>query len=268
MSRSNFKERLHAGEHLIGAWITLTDSCVTEMLCGSGFDFLLIESEHTPQSIETVQRHIMATKGSSTAPMVRVAANDPVLIKPVLDAGAVGVLVPQVSSAEDARRAVGACLYPPAGIRGFGARRPTDYGRDLAGYIDRANRDMVVWAQTEHIDAVRNIDAILAVPGLDAVCTGQFDLAASMGFLDQVSHPQVIEAIEHIIARARHAGVPVGHMLGTDPHTAYDWIRRGAHFVAVGQDISFMLQGADRTVDELGRLLREGPVTYDSRKTD
>ena len=261
MSKSNFKERLHAGEHLIGAWITLADPCVTEMLCGSGFDFLLIESEHTPQSIETVQRHIMATKGSSTAPMVRVSANDPVLIKPVLDAGAIGVLVPQVSSAEDARRAVAACLYPPAGIRGFGARRPTDYGRDIAGYIERANREMVVWAQIEHIDAVNNLDVILAVPGLDAVCTGQFDLAASMGLLGQVGHPRVIEAIERIIARARHAHVPVGHMLGTDPHTAYDWLRRGAQFVSVGQDFTFLIEGANRTISELGRLLRETPTS-------
>jgi 2-keto-3-deoxy-L-rhamnonate aldolase RhmA len=268
VSESSLKERLHAGEHLIGAWITLTDACVTEMLCGSGFDFLIIESEHTPQSIETVQRHIMATKSSSTAPMVRVSANDPVLIKPVLDAGAVGVLVPQVSSAEDARRAVAACLYPPVGIRGFGAGRPTDYGRDIVGYIERANREMVVWAQIEHIDAVNNLDEILAVPGLDAVCTGQFDLAASMGLLGEVGHPRVLEAIERIIARARHAHVPVGHMLGTDPRTAYDWIRRGAQFVSVGQDSAFMLQGADRTVAELGRMLQEACVSSSTPKAD
>ena len=257
MSKLSFKARLHSGEHLVGAWITLTDPCVTEMLCGSGFDFLIIETEHTPQSIETIQRHIMATKGSDTVPIVRVPASDPVLIKPVLDAGAVGVLVPQVSTGEDARRAVAACLYPPAGIRGFGARRPTNYGRETAAYIDRANRDMVVWAQIEHINAVNDIDAILAVPGLDAVCTGQYDLAASMGFLEQVGHPKVIEAIERVIARARQAGVPVGHMLGTDPGIAYDWIRRGAQFVSVGQDSAFMIQGADRTFSELSKMLRE-----------
>src|SRR5206468_751155 len=159
----------------------------------------------------TVQGHLMATKGSEAVGLVRVAWNDPVLIKPVLDIGAAGVIVPFVRTAEEARLAVAACRYPPQGIRGYGPRRPTNYGR-LGGpeYCQMANDAVLVHVQIEHADAVRNLDEILAVPGIFAVIIGPNDLAASLGYTGQSRHPEVLKIIDVVIAKAAKARIPVG----------------------------------------------------------
>src|SRR5437870_5642771 len=145
-----FREKLQRGELCLGVGITFADPTVTEALCNS-FDFLWIDMEHSALSLETVQGHIMATKGSDTTPIVRVPWNDPVLIKPVLDIGAAGIIVPLIRTADDARRAVSACLYPPEGIRGFGPRRPSNFGR-LGGpeFCRTANATVLPMVQIEH----------------------------------------------------------------------------------------------------------------------
>jgi len=142
----------------------------------------------------------MATKGSNTTALVRVPWNDPVLIKPVLDIGAEGIVIPMVRNAEEARRAVAACLYPPAGIRGFGPRRPNNFGR-IAGpeYCKSANESILIIPQLEHIDAVKNIEAIASVPGISAIVIGPNDLSGSMGLMAQSRHPDVVAAIEVLI---------------------------------------------------------------------
>src|SRR6516165_5848185 len=163
-SNGRFREKLKAGQTCLGTAITFTDATVTEALCPL-LDFVWIDMEHNALSLETVQAHIMATKASETTPLVRVPWNDPVLIKPVLDIGAAGVIVPLIRTAEEARRAVAACLYPPDGIRGFGPRRPSNYGR-LGGpeFCRAANASVLPMVQIEHIEAVEHIGEILAVP--------------------------------------------------------------------------------------------------------
>src|SRR5262249_25363539 len=150
-----------------------------------------------------VQGHIMATKGSDCLPMVRVPWNDPVLIKPVLDIGAPAVIVPMVQTAEEARRAVAACRYPPDGIRGFGPRRPSNYGQ-LGGpdFCRAMNEAIIPIIQIEHIRAVESIDEILAVPGVQNIVFGPNDLSGSMGHMGMPRHPDVLRAIETVIAKA------------------------------------------------------------------
>ncbi len=240
-----FREKLQQGRLCLGTAISFSDPTITEAL-SSILDFVWIDMEHGPLTIETVQAHIMATKGSDTAPIVRVPWNDLVLIKPVLDAGAAGVIVPLVRTADDVRRAVAGCLYPPEGIRGFGPRRPSGYGRRGGPDFCRdANKTVIVIVQIEHVDAVRNLDEILAVPGLTSVVVGSNDLSASMGLTGQPRHPEVLAAIDTVIAKSRKTGVFVGISIGDDPEHLTGWFDKGMQWLAMGCDFSLLLRGAD-----------------------
>ncbi len=255
----SFREKLRRGQVCLGTVISFTDPTVTEALC-QVLDFVWIDMEHNALSLEAVQGHIMATKGSQTTPLVRVGWNDPVRIKPVLDIGAAGVIVPLVRTAEDVRRAVAACLYPPEGIRGFGPRRPSEYGR-LGGpeFCRAANARVLPMVQIEHIDAVEAIDEILAVPGLAGIALGPNDLAGSMGLMGQPRHPDVLAALNLVIARARQAGLPVGVGSADDPEQLADWAARGANWLAMGGDCNLLLRGA---VQAAGRIR---DLTYPDR---
>jgi 2-keto-3-deoxy-L-rhamnonate aldolase RhmA len=258
-----FREKLRRGQLCLGTVISLPDPTITEAL-GPLFDFFWIDMEHSVLSLEAVQAHVMATRATGTASLVRVPWNDPVLIKPVLDLGAAGVIVPMVRTADDVRRAVAACFYPPEGIRGFGPRRPSQYGR-LGGpdFCREANAKVLPVVQIEHIDAVENIDEILAVPGLASIAFGPNDLAGSMGLTGQPRHPDVLRAIDSVIARSRWAGVPVGISIGEDPATLVDWAARGVNWLAMGGDLSLMLRAATevagRVREQVSALCPEAP---------
>jgi 2-keto-3-deoxy-L-rhamnonate aldolase RhmA len=243
-----FRARLAAGETCLGTVITFTDATVTEAL-SQVLDFVWIDMEHNALSLETVQSHLMATKGSDTTPLVRVPWNDPVLIKPVLDIGAAGIIVPLIRSADEARRAVAACLYPPEGIRGYGPRRPSLYG-ELGGaeFCRAANASVMPIIQIEHINAIESIDEILAIPRLASIVFGPNDLAGSMGLMGQPRHPDVLAAIDSAIAKARRAGIPVGIGIGDDPEQLLDWITRGIQWLAMGGDCSLLLRAAKQLV--------------------
>jgi 2-keto-3-deoxy-L-rhamnonate aldolase RhmA len=250
------RQKLHSGQVCLGTWANFVDPTVAELLSGSGYDFLMIDSEHGPMDIQNVQANIMATKGSHVAPMVRVAWNDAVLIKRVLDVGAAGILAPMVRTAADVQRAVEACLYPPAGIRGFGPRRPSNYERNGADYIANANDNIVVWVQIEHIDAVNNIKEILRVPHLDGVFVGSNDLSGSMGLLGQPRHPRVLEAIDCVIAAAHEAGVPMGIAGPPKPADAHAWIEKGIQFITLGGDQGLLVEASQASVNGVRALLK------------
>jgi 2-keto-3-deoxy-L-rhamnonate aldolase RhmA len=243
-----FREKLRRGQLCLGTVISLKDPTITEAL-GPLFDFFWIDMEHSVLSLEAVQAHVMATRATGAASLVRVPWNDPVLIKPVLDLGAAGVIVPMVRTADDVRRAVAACLYPPEGIRGFGPRRPSQYGR-LGGpeFCRSANARVLPVVQVEHIDAVNHIDQILAVPGLASIAFGPNDLAGSMGFTGQPRHPDVLRAIDSVITQCRQAGVPVGTSVGEDPEILADWVARGVNWLSMGSDLSLMLRAAAQAI--------------------
>jgi 2-dehydro-3-deoxyglucarate aldolase/4-hydroxy-2-oxoheptanedioate aldolase len=246
-----FREKLARGQVCLGTNITFRDPTVTEALSGL-LDFVWIDMEHNPLSLADVQGHIMATKGSDCAPLVRVRWNDPVLIKPVLDIGAAGIITPLVQTAEDVRRAVAACRYPPDGIRGFGPRRPSNYGQ-LGGpeFCKAMNDTIITVAQIEHIRAVECIDDILAVPGLTSLVIGPNDLSGSMGLMGKPRHPDVLRAIETVIAKARKKTVPVGIGIGDDPDTIREWIDKGVNWVSMGGDFTLLLRAAKQVSDQV-----------------
>jgi len=248
---AKFRQKLQQGRVCLGTGISFSDPTITEAL-SSVLDFVWIDMEHGPLTIETVQGHVMATKGTDTAPIVRVPWNDPVLIKPVLDVGAAGVIVPLVRTADDVRRAVAGCLYPPEGIRGFGPRRPSGYGRTGgADFCRKANQDVIVIVQIEHIDAVRNLDEILAVPGLTSVVVGSNDLSGSMGLTGQPRHPEVLAAIDTVIAKSRKTGVFAGIAIGDDPDQLVEWLDKGMQWLAMGCDFTLLLRGADHVTQRV-----------------
>ena len=252
-----FKEKMAGGEVPLGVTVTFTDSTVTEALC-TVCDFVWIDMEHNGYTLETVQAHIMATKGSDTAALVRVRWNDPVLIKPVLDIGADGVIIPMVKSAEEARQAVAACLYPPDGQRGYGPRRTGNYGqRGGTKFCQEANEAMTIIVQIEHIDAINDLNAIFAVPGITSFLMGQQDLAGSMGHMGNPDHPDVVNAIETYVSKAKKAGVSFSLAGGGTPETLIAHIDRGVHWLTIGLDFMFMLNKAEEFAHPIREYLQD-----------
>jgi 2-dehydro-3-deoxyglucarate aldolase/4-hydroxy-2-oxoheptanedioate aldolase len=238
---NKFRNKIRNGQPCLGLGISFNDPAVTESLCTT-LDFVWIDMEHNAMCLETVQGHIMATKGSDTAPLVRVRWNDPVLIKPVLDIGAAGVIVPMVRNAEEAKNAVAACRYPPDGIRGFGPKRPSDYGRHVGPeFCKKANESIIVIAQIEHIDAINNINEILAVPGLTGIVFGPYDLSGSMGHMGEPGHPEVKKAMERVVAKARKTNLFIG--IGVeDARQAAEWLEKGVNGLVLGGDFSILVK--------------------------
>jgi len=247
----HFIEKIRQGGVCLGTGITFTDPTVTEALCDL-FDFVWIDMEHNALSLESVQGHIMATKASRTVPLVRVAANDSILIKPVLDIGAAGIIVPMVRTAHEAALAVQACRYPPLGIRGIGARRPSNYGRSMGiDFFTNANNNILTMVQIEHRDAVENLDEILSVPSLSGIAIGRADLSASMGYTGQWNHPEVIRVVDEVIRKALRTNLLVGMGGGDEPEAAVEWARKGVQWIQLGCDFSLMLRGASQVLTRI-----------------
>jgi 2-keto-3-deoxy-L-rhamnonate aldolase RhmA len=250
-----FRGKLDAGKVCIGAGITFTDPLVIEAL-GPSVDFFWIDTEHSALSAESVGRLLIAARACGVAALVRVPIGAVEFIKPVLDVGADGIIAPQVRSAAEVRRVVEACRYPPLGRRGWGPRVPGKFGRDAGSdYAARANREVFVAAQIECAEAVADLDAIVAIPGLDSLVLGPWDLSGSLGQLGNVEHPIVVAAIEKTIAKARAAGLYIGSGMGTDPVYAAKMARRGCQWLQVGEDHGFLVRAMDGLRTDIGKLL-------------
>ncbi len=250
-SAVSFRDKLQRGHLCLGTVITFSDPAVTEALA-EALDFLWIDMEHNPLSLEAVQGHLIAAKGSGAAPLVRVPWNDPVLIKPVLDIGAAGVIVPLVRNAEDVRRAVAACRYMPDGVRGFGPRRPTNYGRTGGPeYIKKANASVITIVQIELAEALDNLDEIVSVPGLTSVVVGPNDLAGSLGHPGEPRHPDVCRAIDTVIAKGRKARLPVGLAGLGDPDDLAAWIKKGIAWAPIGVDFGLLVRGITQLTQQV-----------------
>jgi 2-keto-3-deoxy-L-rhamnonate aldolase RhmA len=244
-----FRDKLANGQTCFGTGISLSDPGATEALAGD-LDMFWIDMEHTALSLDAVRHHLMAIKGSEAAALVRVPWNDPVLIKPVLDIGADGVIVPMVQTAEDVARAVAACRYPPLGIRGFGPLRPLDYGRRNVKEVCRAaDETIIVTVQIEQAAAVENIDAILAVEGLTSIAFGPNDLAASLGYPMQPQHPAVFEVIQSVTDKARAAGVAVGISVGANLELLCKLVDIGVQWLSIGVDVTLLRRAAGELTD-------------------
>jgi 2-dehydro-3-deoxyglucarate aldolase len=232
---NRFKQDLLAGKKLFGCWSSLTTPITTEILGLDGFDWLLLDGEHSPNDISSFMLQLMALKDSPSAPFVRPQSNDPVQIKRLLDLGFYNFLVPFVESADDARRAVSATRYPPQGVRGVSvARRSNRYGT-VKDYHEVVGDNIVVCVQIESRKAVESIDEICAVEGIDSVFIGPSDLAAGLGYMGRASHPEVQAAMQHVISRAQSAGKPVG-ILATVDADVRRYMDMGVTMLAVGSD--------------------------------
>ncbi len=255
-----FREKIRRGEPCLGVGVSFNDAIVTEALC-TIYDSIWIDAEHKPFSLETVQAHVMATRGTGTVALVRVAWNDPVLIKPVLDIGVDGIIVPMVKTAEEARQAVAACRYPPEGIRGYGPRRLYNLPpMSQQEFVKFANEEIIVIAQIEHFEAVNDLEEILAVPGLTGVVVGPNDLSGSMGMLGETRHPDVLQAIETLIAKARKTDVFCGIAIGQDTDIVAEWFSKGMQWVNAGEDFSLMMSAAEESAGAIrARVAAAGP---------
>lgn len=230
---------------LAGMWACTGSTVATEIAAGSGLDWLLIDMEHSALSLESVLQQLQVAAAYPVTPVVRVPSNDPVLIKRVLDLGAQNLLVPMVSSADEARAAVAATRYPPVGLRGVGSAlaRSARWNR-VDGYLAEAAEHVSLTVQIETVAAVESAAEIAAVEGVDAVFVGPADLSASMGVLGQQTHPDVVAAVHRVFAAAHAAGVPVG-VNAFDPAVAEAYLDAGADFVAVGADVALLARASE-----------------------
>jgi 4-hydroxy-2-oxoheptanedioate aldolase len=243
LPKNRFKQRLKAGESQIGLWCTLSSAYAAEAVAGSGFDWLLIDTEHSPGGLETTLAQLQAVAPYPVSPVVRPASNDPVLIKKLLDIGAQTLLVPFVQNAEEARAAVAATRYAPAGIRGVaGTTRATRFGR-VKDYFARAEDELCLLVQVESRQALDQLEAIAAVDGVDAVFIGPNDLAASLGHVGNMGHPEVVAAVEGAIGRLKAVGKPAGVFASAD--FARRCLALGTTFTAVGGDLGILVRGTE-----------------------
>jgi 2-keto-3-deoxy-L-rhamnonate aldolase RhmA len=244
-----FGERLRRGEYLKGTMLTLPCPAVAEVLAAAGFDWLFIDTEHGPFAIGDVAAVLQAVD-HAVACVVRVPALDGVAIRQTLDLGAAGIIVPQINTAAQAEEVVRHARYAPQGARGIGLARAHAYGNDFAGYLSRANAEIAVIVQAEHIEAVENIDAIAAVPGVDAILIGPYDLSDSLGHTGDVEHPEVVAAIDHITQRCTIAKVPLG-IFGMSSAAVMPYRQRGFSLIVAGVDVMLLADGASALASSL-----------------
>jgi len=239
-----FKRRLLAKELQIGLWCSLGSNIAAEIVGDSGFDWMLLDTEHAPNEPPDVLAQLQAFAVGTAQVVVRPAWNDAVLIKRLLDIGAQTLLVPFVQNAEEARRAVAACRYPPAGIRGITTGgRASRYGR-AASYLKEADQQVCLLVQAETLGAIDRIPEIAAVDGVDGVFVGPSDLSASMGHIGNPLHPEVQRAIETAAKRINDVGKAAGILTSVEAD-ARRYIEWGYRFVAVGTDIGLLARNAD-----------------------
>lgn len=230
---------------LYGGWICMGSPTSAEIMAGSGLDWVLIDMEHAPNGLESIVAQLHAVSGYPVTPVVRVPANDAVLIKQVLDLGAQSILVPMVSTADQARAVAAAAQYPPAGIRGVGSAlaRSARWNR-VEGYLLDGAKHVSVFVQIETTEGVDNARAIAETPGIDGVFLGPSDLAAAMGLLGQQTHPDVVARVQQAFTDV----LPTGKFLGVNAFVAEQarhYVSAGASFVLVGADVALLARGSE-----------------------
>lgn len=242
LPKNRFKAGLATGQPQYGLWLGLPDNTAAEIAATAGFDWLLIDGEHAPFDLRSIMAHLQAMAPYDVAPIVRCVEGNTALIKQLLDIGVQTLLVPMVETAEQAEQLVRAVRYPPAGIRGLGTSlaRAARWNQ-IPGYLHKANDEICLIVQVETASAMNNLDAILAVEGVDGVFIGPSDLSASMGYIGDAGHPVVVETINNGLNRIRAAGKYAG-LLCLDPALTQSYIQQGASFVGVGVDTLLLAQ--------------------------
>jgi 2-dehydro-3-deoxyglucarate aldolase len=246
---NDFRARLKKRELLLGTMLTLPSGAVAEILAGLGFDWLFVDGEHGPLETRELAEILQAVAGRCAC-LVRVPEGAEVPIKKALDLGADGVIVPQVNTAEQAAAVVRFARYAPEGTRGVGLARAHGYGQRFGEYLAAANREVAVVVQAEHASAVDNIEAIVAVPGVDAVLLGPYDLSASLGKMGQVDDPLVVNAIRRVTDACRAAEMPLGYF-GVTAAAVAPYVAEGYTLLVAGVDTLLLGNAAKALLREL-----------------
>ncbi len=247
---NEWKRLLREGKFLVAGHIFLPNPAMAEAMANFGYRFVWVDAEHGAFDREEVLAHITALNGAGAGAFVRVAMADPMLIKPVLEMGPDGIIAPNILNPDEAAAFVSACRYPPKGTRGFGPRRANRYG--MVGdpeYLESIDEALVKIIQIEHIDAVKHMDAILDVEGIDSVVIGPYDLSGSMGLLGKLDHPDLRAACAEVVAACKKRGIPCGASIGpgNDEFIRF-WLAQKVNFLFCGDDLSFVKMGTESTL--------------------
>jgi 2-dehydro-3-deoxyglucarate aldolase/4-hydroxy-2-oxoheptanedioate aldolase len=258
---SKWKERVKKGETVMGGHIFLPNPSMAEAMVSFGYEYIWIDGEHGSFDKEEILNHIIAVNGAGAGAFVRVVAGEPYFIKPVVEMGPDGVIFPMICSAEEARRALDACIYPPKGKRGFGPRRANRYGLiSDKEYLDSIDKALVKIVQIEHKDGVDNIDDILNVKGIDGIVIGPYDLSGSLGLLGQLKHPDVLDCCKKIVASCKARHIPCGTSIGSgDGEYIKFWLGQELNFIFCGDDLSFVKAGAEAAIKNVRAGIAERP---------
>ncbi|MBN2583294.1 MAG: 2,4-dihydroxyhept-2-ene-1,7-dioic acid aldolase [Planctomycetes bacterium] len=248
------KRKLRDNQLVVGSWIAMSHPWVADIMGQCGFEFLVVELEHSTIELDSLNALFAVTELHSVVPLARLSGIDPVQAKRVLEAGAYGLIFPMVNTAEEARRAVDAVKYPPQGKRGFGLGRAQDFGFGSADYFAKANDETIVILQVEHIDGVNNIDAILEVEGVDAVFIGPYDLSGSLGVPGKLSDPKVVAACKRVLDAATARGIAPGmHIVHPDAERFRQAVDDGFRFIAYGGDILYLGESCKKAMADIDR---------------
>ena len=261
MSANAFKNTVlnSSARPAVGSWLMSASATIAEAMGHSGFDFLVVDMEHSPLHIANTVELLRAIAGTPAVPLVRIANNDQVLVKQVLDAGATSVMFPFIQTVEQARAAVAYTRYPPHGVRGVAAmHRGSKYGSEK-GYLQTANDGVAVVIQLETPEAIERLDDIAAVPGVDSLFVGPGDLAAAMGHIGDIGHAQVQALIERAARAARAVGKPIGIVGGT-PQMVQRFFEYGYTWSAIASDLALLTGRAAEWLESLGRGARAAPA--------
>jgi len=250
MYPNQLKQKLQDGKLVLGSALPALSSAMTTMICRTGIDFLWIDTEHSPWATESLDAIPVLARNQGVAPMIRVAWNDPALIKKAFDVGAVAVMVPQVNTAEEAAKAVEYARYPPLGQRGVSPNWPQIAGVDWVTAIKNANAETVLILQIESVQAYNNLDEIAKVPGIDVLLVGPMDMSASLGMITDMQAKEVQEIMQDVPKRLQGTGIVTGTTLGsvTELQQKIDW---GYRFLNVGSILGY---GIDALVGHVETL--------------
>lgn len=243
LPRNGFKHAIASGRTIFGSWLSSGAPSTAEALGCAGFDFLVVDMEHTPVDPPQMIEILRAIAGTPASPVTRVPWNDAVMAKRALDAGAQTLLFPFVQNADEAAQAVASTRYPPEGIRGAaGLHRASRYGT-VPGYFKAAASELCVAVQVETLAALGHLEAIAKVPGVDSIFVGPGDLSASMGHLGDMAHPEVQARLKHAAGLCKRLGKPTG-IIGTNPDMVARYVEYGYDWIAIGSDMGFMMSRA------------------------
>ncbi len=252
---NSFKEALRTQQLTLGAWVQIGHPAVAEIYAEAGFDWICVDLEHGIIDLESMANLFRGIQGSGVIPVARIPENDPTWIHRSLDAGARGLIIPRVNSADEAEAAVREALYPPEGVRGFGYCRANGYGTHFDDYCESANDDLALIMQIEHCKAIPNLDDILSVDHVDGLFIGPLDLSGSMGVTGQMEHPEVKSALnDYLMACQRHKVSAGMHIVRVSDELIKKSVAQGYSCLALGVDVVYLQEGAEQALQQAHRM--------------